>query len=492
MLAAALLALAQPAAAQDDDEGKKVYTYVEQMPTLPIGGGMAGITAAIQERLIYPEAARRNKITGRVFVSFSVTSTGAVQDVKVVKGLGSGCDEAAVNAVQQLPRFVPGKQNGRAVWVSFTVPVNFQEAGATNAASVAQAAAPAANRAFTYVEQMPKLPGQPKTTDKTLAEAGGSYAADQAALQKAVLKNLVYPAEVLDGRSEGVVYTSFAVSPTGDVEDAKIGRGLCAACDAAVLAAVHKLPKLVPGRQNGQAVSVAMNLPVTLRSPSHIYRSEDLPTRATFPASTGLFEYIRRNLRVPAVVTTEKLRGRIRVDFIVRADGKVDAAEVKNSLCASCDAEALRLVRTFPAWTPARDAVGQPAATHQFLEIPMPLPDPAAPYSETEKVYTYASQMPTLLDGTRDYPAAITQALHYSDAVRREHIAGTVYVEFIVDADGLVRKPRVVRSLCVSCDQAVLDAINRVGPFTPGRQNDQAVPVQVTATVKFAPPAATK
>ena len=104
----------------------KVYTYVEQMPQLPGGGGNGAIVAAIQKATKYPPLALRNQVEGRIFVSFTVNAQGDVSDVKVVKGLGSGLDEETIRAVKTLPKFIPGKQNGRAVSVSFTVPITFK------------------------------------------------------------------------------------------------------------------------------------------------------------------------------------------------------------------------------------------------------------------------------------------------------------------------------------------------------------------------------
>ena len=104
----------------------KVYTYVEQMPQLPGGGGNGAIVAAIQKASKYPSLALRNQVEGRIFVSFTVNAQGDVSDVKVVKGLGSGLDEETIRAVKTLPKFIPGKQNGRAVSVSFTVPITFK------------------------------------------------------------------------------------------------------------------------------------------------------------------------------------------------------------------------------------------------------------------------------------------------------------------------------------------------------------------------------
>jgi protein TonB len=105
---------------------QKVYTYVEQMPQLPSGGGNPAIVGAIQKAVKYPALALRNQVEGRIFISFTVNPQGEVSDVKVVKGLGSGLDEETIRAVKTLPKFIPGKQNGRAVSVSFTVPITFK------------------------------------------------------------------------------------------------------------------------------------------------------------------------------------------------------------------------------------------------------------------------------------------------------------------------------------------------------------------------------
>ena len=101
----------------------KVYTYVEQMPALPSGGGMGSIVKQIQDNVRYPSGPRQQ---GKVFVSFTVQADGSVGDTKVLKGLAPAYDEAVVAAIRQLPRFVPGQQSGQPVAVSFTVPVMFK------------------------------------------------------------------------------------------------------------------------------------------------------------------------------------------------------------------------------------------------------------------------------------------------------------------------------------------------------------------------------
>ena len=104
----------------------KVYTMLAQMPQLPGGGGQEAIIQAIQQRLVYPPKALQAQVEGHVYVDFVVTSTGRVDKVKVVKSLVADCDSAVVQAVQQLPRFKPGRVEGKAVWVRFTLPVTFR------------------------------------------------------------------------------------------------------------------------------------------------------------------------------------------------------------------------------------------------------------------------------------------------------------------------------------------------------------------------------
>ncbi|MDB5234992.1 MAG: energy transducer TonB [Hymenobacter sp.] len=104
----------------------KVYISVEQMPELPGGGGQNAIVAAIQRAVKYPAQALHAGVEGKVFASFTVNPKGDVVDVKIVKGLGAGLDEETLRAIKTLPRFIPGKQNGREVSVSFTVPITYK------------------------------------------------------------------------------------------------------------------------------------------------------------------------------------------------------------------------------------------------------------------------------------------------------------------------------------------------------------------------------
>jgi len=102
----------------------KLYTYVDQMPALPGKPGVTPIVQQIQNNLVYPTGPHQE---GRVFASFTVKADGSVADAKIVKGLAPAYDAAVLAAIEKLPRFVPGKQSGQNVAVSFTVPMLFKE-----------------------------------------------------------------------------------------------------------------------------------------------------------------------------------------------------------------------------------------------------------------------------------------------------------------------------------------------------------------------------
>ena len=113
-------------AATNEVVDKHVYVSVEQMPELPGGGGQMAIVLAIQRAVKYPTLALHNGVEGKVYASFTVNEKGEIVDLRIVKGLGSGLDEETIRAIKSLPRFIPGKQNGREVRVSFTVPVTYR------------------------------------------------------------------------------------------------------------------------------------------------------------------------------------------------------------------------------------------------------------------------------------------------------------------------------------------------------------------------------
>ncbi len=107
----------------EEEKVEEVFEIVEQYPQ-PVGGYEA-FYKYLGENIQYPAKAMRMEVSGRVFVQFIVEKDGSLTDIKVVKGIGFGCDEEAVRVIQSAPSWQPGKQRGRPVRVRQSIPIFF-------------------------------------------------------------------------------------------------------------------------------------------------------------------------------------------------------------------------------------------------------------------------------------------------------------------------------------------------------------------------------
>ena len=104
-----------------DDE---VFVVVEEQAEFP--GGLDSMYAYIHKNLKYPELAKEKGIEGRVFVNFIIEKDGSISNVKILRGIGGGCEEAAVEMVKNMPKWKPGKQRGKPVRFQFNLPIKFE------------------------------------------------------------------------------------------------------------------------------------------------------------------------------------------------------------------------------------------------------------------------------------------------------------------------------------------------------------------------------
>ncbi len=111
--------------AMDEEEADDapVFFIVEEMPEFP--GGEEALRKFIATSVKYPVIAQENGIQGRVYVSFVVNTKGKVIDVKIARGVDPNLDKEAIRVVNSMPAWKPGKQRGKSVKVSYTVPINF-------------------------------------------------------------------------------------------------------------------------------------------------------------------------------------------------------------------------------------------------------------------------------------------------------------------------------------------------------------------------------
>ena len=251
-----------------------VYVTVDKMPEFP--GGLNAQQRFIGQNLKYPVEAQEKGVEGRVIVRYVIRSTGDITDIEVIRGVYPSLDEEVVRIVKAMPKWIPGKQNGKAVDVYYTLPLIFKISGSKKIFSEGEkdkdvmvavgygtpkkegvtlkeitlkegGAEPSVDHPFITVEDMPVFPG------------------GESAMQKFVADNLKYPESAQKAGVQGRVTVRFIVGKTGEISDVRVIRGIDPECDAEAVRMIQSMPNWTPGKQNGIAVPVYFTLPIVYR-----------------------------------------------------------------------------------------------------------------------------------------------------------------------------------------------------------------------------------
>lgn len=209
------------------------------------------------------------------------------------------------------------------------------------------------------VEEMPEFPG------------------GFGACMNFLARNVKYPKKAFIKGEEGKVIVQFVVNRNGKISDIAIVQSVSPALDAEARRVIKSMPKWKPGMLNGQPVRVRFTLPIAFKlnnkKDSTITIVDSIPTKPEemaeaneekvhylidkkpeFPGGMNVFMlWIAKNMKYPAVAQKEKQQGRVIVGFIVEKDGSITNAKIEQSVSPLLDAEALRLVKAMPTWTPA-------------------------------------------------------------------------------------------------------------------------------------------
>jgi TonB family protein len=207
----------------------------------------------VAKNVKYPQEAKDKEIQGRVFVSFVVEKDGSVSTVKVLRGIGGGCDEEAVRVVSSMPKWKPGIKDGKPVRVSYMMPLTFKLTEGQPAKPSKKADAnkpdmkPDKDGVYQIVEEMPQYPG------------------GEQAMMDFVSKNVVYPKEAQEKGISGRVFVSFIVEKDGSVNEVEVKKGIGGGCDDEAVRVIKAMPKWKPGKMKGKPVRVSYMMPITFR-----------------------------------------------------------------------------------------------------------------------------------------------------------------------------------------------------------------------------------
>lgn len=323
----------------------------------------------VYKQIRYPAAARENGIQGSVVVSFTIDENGNIKNPEIKRGIGGGCDEEVMRIVKEMPRWHPGKKDGKAVSTIYILPVKYKLEGENAAAEsekkplqdtiitfdpityeekikivdrsanevvVVGYGVNQKNKSmpseteeiFKVVEEMPRFPG---CEDSVGDEKMKKDCADRKMLEF-IYKNIKYPKEARDKGIEGMVVVSFIVEKDGSVTNAEIKRDIGGGCDEEALRVINLMPaqnlRWIPGKQQGQPVRVLFNIPIRFKLDTPVKKEEanfpPPPPIAELPANTlklqdfkaspnptnGILNVSFKGERKPTVVKVFDLQGK--------------------------------------------------------------------------------------------------------------------------------------------------------------------------------------
>ena len=275
-----------------------IYSCVEQMPQFP--GGEAALMKYFRSHINYPPMAAENEIQGRVVVRFIVSETGKVSDVTVIQSMDRYLDREVVRVCKSLPKFTPGRHNGQAVSVWYTLPVTFKMPD--TAAEVVTIDGKTYSFDELYAMQHPdsvnldgSLPevivtgyaratlygiwmrsdSEPKNfeilegdTVYHRVEQMPKFPRGEAALKEYIESNIQYPAKALKNHVQGCVVVRCIVDKTSKIREPKVILSVDKELDKEAIRIAKSLNYyFLPGRKNGKAVSSWYTLQVIFTLP---------------------------------------------------------------------------------------------------------------------------------------------------------------------------------------------------------------------------------
>lgn len=227
--------------------GEPLYEKVEQMPEFP-DGGVKGLIKYFNEQLRYPDFVAGG-LSGRTTVQFIIDKDGSISDAWVLRGVDPFLDAEVLRVVRSMPRWKPGKQDGKEVAVLYTVPVSFMNVKAQFRKKSSDVAADTLGEpVYEETEQMPAFPGGMKALMDYLCV-------------------YCYDPQVYICEQGGVGRTTirFVVNEDGSVQDAKVIRGVDPILDAEALRLLDYMPRWTPGMSGGRVVAMEYTAAVRYR-----------------------------------------------------------------------------------------------------------------------------------------------------------------------------------------------------------------------------------
>jgi TonB family protein len=224
-----------------NEKGEVIYDITKEMPSFP--GGADKLKSYFEENLQYPAIDKQNGTQGRVICQFIVNKDGSISNIVVARSLSPTADKESIRIIESMPKWIPGKHDGKNVNILYTVGIYFRlPPEPTPKDTIAEVDT---TRVYEAAEVMPSFPG------------------GNAALMNHIQSHLKYPTlEGCEQGTQGRFIGQFVVNRDGSISDIVVKRSLTPTMDKEALRVIQSMPKWIPGKQDGVNVKVRYAIPI--------------------------------------------------------------------------------------------------------------------------------------------------------------------------------------------------------------------------------------
>jgi TonB family protein len=322
-----------------------VFSEVDKQPQFP--GGLSGFARFLTTNIKYPAVDKANKTEGKVIASFVVESDGTLSDIKAMRGPSETLKAEAVRVLLRSPKWVPGVQNGHAVRVAYTLPIQFTIPG------------PPDGKIYSEVTKQPQFQGG--------IEGFGKF----------ISTNIRYPNEDRKNNISGRVICSFIVEADGTLTDIKALRSPSDAMAKEAVRVLKLSPKWQPGLADNKYVRTTFTVPINFnlsQQPNtnavdkvreHVAAGggkvyDMIDKQPSFPGGIQAFgKFLGNSIRYPKEDREKGISGRVICSFVVETDGTLSDVKALRGPSETLKAEAVRVLLRSPKWQPGTTKDGQ-------------------------------------------------------------------------------------------------------------------------------------
>ena len=224
---------------------------------------------------------------GRVFITFVVEKDGSITNVKIIRDIGGGCGQEAKRVVEMMPKWIPGKQNGKTVRVQYNLPITFKlneedkaktiddfpflKNDSTSSNTIVkvifdldQAHGEKGEAEFQNIIDMSKSDEETEiilSIDPVVTQP--QFPGGEDSLYNFIYSNLRYPQEAIDNGIEGRVFITFVIEKDGSITNIKILRDIGYGCGEEAVRVLKMMPKWIPGKDHlGNIRRTQYNMPI--------------------------------------------------------------------------------------------------------------------------------------------------------------------------------------------------------------------------------------